>query len=176
MIDHCGGIQWPWPEAKEGQEIPAVPPVERRLFEDNRFYTPDGKAKFLFSPPTAVAEPTDDEYPFVLLTGRGTSAQWHTGSRTNKSDVLRRLAPEGCYVEINPDDANRLRISAGDLISVRSRRGIVTATAFVTATVQKGNLFIPMHYPEMNQLTFPSFDPHSRQPSYKHCAVAVSRT
>jgi anaerobic selenocysteine-containing dehydrogenase len=173
MLDACGGIQWPWPEAKPGEDRPAIPPQERRLFEDARFFTPDGKARFLYSPPTPVAEPTDAEYPFVLLTGRGTSAQWHTGSRTNKSDVLRRLAPEGCYVEINPADAEQLKIIAGDEITVRSRRGFITATAFVTTTVQPGQIFIPMHYPEMNTLTYPSFDPHSRQPSYKYCAVKV---
>ena len=47
----------------------------------------------------------------MLLTGRGTSAQWHTGSRTDKSDVLRTLAPANCYVEINPADAARLGIA-----------------------------------------------------------------
>ena len=120
-----------------------------------------------------MAEPTDAEYPLVLLTGRGTSAQWHTGSRTNKSDVLRRLAPEGCYVEINPLDAARLGIAAGARVEVRSRRGFVEASAFLTPTVQPGQIFIPMHYPEVNRLTYPSFDPYSRQPSYKHCAVAL---
>jgi assimilatory nitrate reductase catalytic subunit len=32
-----------------------------------------------------------------------------------------------------------------------------------------------MHSVETNVLTFPAFDPHSRQPSYKHCAVAIER-
>jgi assimilatory nitrate reductase catalytic subunit len=115
----------------------------------------------------------DADFPLVLLSGRGTSAQWHTGSRTNKSDVLRRLAPAGCYVEINPLDAKRLHILQGEEVEVRSRRGAIHATAFVTPTVQPGQVFIPMHYAEMNRLTYPSFDPYSRQPSYKHCAVAV---
>ena len=52
---------------------------------------------------------------------------------------------------------------------------MITAAAFVTPTVQPGQLFIPMHYRETNELTYPSFDPHSRQPSYKHCAVAVRK-
>jgi anaerobic selenocysteine-containing dehydrogenase len=175
MIDACGGIQWPWPEAKPSMEEPVIPAAERRLFEDGRFFTPDGKARFLFDAPRKVAEPVDEDYPFILLTGRGSSAQWHTGSRTNKSDVLRRLAPQSCYVEINPADAERLGILANEEVVVRSRRGLITASAFITATVQPGQLFIPMHYPQMNTLTYPSFDPHSRQPSYKYCAVAVGK-
>ena len=169
-LDECGGIQWPLPL---GSEEP--PAQERRLFEDGKFFTPDERAKFLYEQPRPVAEPTDAAFPFVLLTGRGTSAQWHTGSRTNKSDVLRRLAPESCYVEINPADAEGLGIAAGEEVAISSRRGKITATAFVTATVRPGQLFVPMHYPAMNVLTFPSFDPYSRQPSYKHCAVAVAR-
>jgi assimilatory nitrate reductase catalytic subunit len=171
-LDACGGIQWPWPAASE-EPGTGDPATERRLFEDGNFFTPDGKARFLFDQPRPVAEPTDAEFPLVLLSGRGTSAQWHTGSRTNKSDVLRRLAPAGCYVEINPLDAKRLHILQGEEVEVRSRRGAIHATAFVTPTVQAGQVFIPMHYAEMNRLTYPSFDPYSRQPSYKHCAVAV---
>ena len=152
------------------------PPQERRLFEDGKFFTPDGKAKMLFDLPRPVAEPTDAEFPFILLTGRGSSAQWHTGSRTDKSDVLRKLAPANCYVEINPVDAARLGIGAGDEVSISSRRAVITATAFVTSTVRAGQLFVPMHYREVNRLTHSSFDPHSRQPSYKYCAVTIRRT
>jgi assimilatory nitrate reductase catalytic subunit len=57
---------------------------------------------------------------------------------------------------------------------VSSRRGSLQGTAFITATVQPGQIFIPMHYPEVNRLTNSSFDPHSRQPSYKHCAVNLA--
>jgi len=146
---------------------------ERRLFADGKFFTPDGRARFLFDPPRPVAEPTDADYPLVLLTGRGTSAQWHTGSRTDKSDVLRSLAPQNCYVEINPADAERFGIAPQAKVRVKSRRADLVATAFVTGTVAPGQIFIPMHYPELNKLTRADFDPHSRQPSYKHCAVRV---
>jgi len=171
MIDECGGIQWPFPTSlEEGNDKPEH---QRRLFEDGRFFTPDGRARFIFDEPRPVAEQTDDQFPFVMLTGRGTSAQWHTGSRSNKSEVLRSLAPAGCYVEINPADAMNFRISAGGQVRITSRRGNLTATAFVTSTVQSGQIFVPMHYPEVNRLTHPSFDPHSRQPNYKHCAVSL---
>jgi assimilatory nitrate reductase catalytic subunit len=171
MIDECGGIQWPWPENCSCDK----PPVERRLFEDGCFFTQDQRAKFFFDAPRPLAEPTDAEFPFVLLTGRGTSAQWHTGSRTNKSDVLRALSPADCYVEVNPKDAARLGLAPHAPVRIRSRRGGLLAVAFVTPTVQPGQVFIPMHYPEVNRLTQPDFDPHSRQPNYKHCAVALEK-
>jgi len=123
-----------------------------------------------------MPEKPDDDYPFLLLTGRGTSLQWHTNTRTEKSDVLRKLYPKQCYVEINPKDASRLRIRVNDVVSIVSRRAEITATAFITPTVQPGQIFIPMHYPEVNELTFPAFDQHSRQPSYKASAVRISRS
>jgi assimilatory nitrate reductase catalytic subunit len=169
MLDANNGIQWPLPESKMDEPIPP----QRRLFEDGKFFTPDTRAKLLFDLPRPVAEPTDEQYPLIMLTGRGTSSQWHTGSRTSKSDVLRALAPKNCYVEINPADAERLGISAGAEVHIASRRAKIKAHAFVTPTVKPGQVFVPMHYPEMNRLTFPSFDPHSRQPSYKFCAVAI---
>jgi assimilatory nitrate reductase catalytic subunit len=147
--------------------------VERRLFADGKFFTPDGRAIFLFDEPRAMAEPLDEAYPFLLLTGRGTSSQWHTNTRTGKSDVLRKLYPANCYVEIHPTDAQRLRIPPNTSVRITSRRAAINATAFVTPTVQPGQIFVPMHYAEVNQLTFPSFDPHSRQPSYKACAVNI---
>jgi anaerobic selenocysteine-containing dehydrogenase len=171
MLDDCGGIQWPWPDSNFAH----CPPVERRLFENGEFYTPDRRARFLFAEPRPVAEPVDSEFPFVLLTGRGSSAQWHTGSRTDKSDVLRALAPNRCYVELNPSDAEHLGISANSNVRITSRRGTIAAMAFVTPTIQPGQIFIPMHYSEVNQLTYPSFDPYSRQPSYKHCAVRITQ-
>jgi assimilatory nitrate reductase catalytic subunit len=56
---------------------------------------------------------------------------------------------------------------------ISSRRGSLTAKAFLTPTVQPGQVFLPMHYRSVNQLTFPAFDPYSRQPSYKACAVRI---
>jgi len=191
-LDEAGGIQWPLSElrnAEFGLQIdPDAQPVdsdqsavrnphsafqERRLFADGRFFTADGRAKLLFDPPRPAPEMPDAAYPFWLNTGRGSSAQWHTGSRTNKSDVLRKLAPRSVYVEVNPEDAARLGIEPDAMVVVRSRRGDLRATALLTPTVQPGHVFVPMHFDQVNALTFPAFDPHSRQPSYKACAVAV---
>jgi assimilatory nitrate reductase catalytic subunit len=184
-IEAEGGIQWPFPEmriadcgVRTGQA--AIRNAQsairhRRLFEDGRFFTADGRARFFFDRPRPMPEQTDAEYPFLLLTGRGSSAQWHTGTRTNKSAVLRKLAPAELYVEINPRDASRLGVAAGERVTVRSRRGSCVALAFVTPTVQRGQVFLPMHFSTVNRLTFPAFDPHSRQPSYKAAAVRLER-
>ncbi len=180
MIDECGGVQWPWAGRKEegskeqgAESRDRRPEQERRLFEDGRFFHPDGRARFVFERPRSMAEPVDSEYPFILLTGRGTSAQWHTNTRTGKSDVLRKLYPANAYVEINPADAERLGIGPNAPVAVSSRRGRVECVAFVTSTVQAGQLFIPMHYGITNRLTNSEFDPYSRQPSFKYCAVKI---
>jgi assimilatory nitrate reductase catalytic subunit len=167
MLDDCGGVQWPWTDAN------SIPPQERRLFEEGRFFHADGRARFLFELPGPMPEPPDAEFPLLLLTGRGSSAQWHTQTRTSKSDVLRKLSPETPYVEMNEQDAERFCISPGEKVLVISRRGRLEARAFVTLTVQPGQVFMPMHYATTNQLTFPSVDPYSRQPAYKACAVRI---
>lgn len=169
MIDAAGGIQWP---CASPADLPL--PRERRLFEDGRFFHPDGKARLIFEAPRPLPEPRDLEYPLLLLTGRGTSAQWHTGTRTEKSAVLRKLRPDGVYVEINPEDARRFGVTPASNVRIRSRRGELTARAFITPTIQPGSVFIPMHYVATNRLTLAVFDPYSRQPAYKACAVQVS--
>lgn len=167
-----GGIQWPYTEA-DAAHTAGKPSTERRLFADGLFFTPDAKARFLYDAPRPLPEPTGGDFPFWLNTGRGSSAQWHTGSRSNKSAVLRKLAPAAQIVEIHPDDARILGISDGATVRVCSRRGEASAQAAVTNIVTRGQLFMPMHFPEMNRLTFPSYDPHSRQPAYKACAVTI---
>jgi ferredoxin-nitrate reductase len=185
-IDAAGGIQWPFTDKDAIDPARSSPSAfglqasdfsqrERRLFADGQFFTPDRRAKFLFDQPRPMPELPDADYPMILLTGRGSSAQWHTGSRTDKSDVLRKLAPRELYVEINPIDADRLRIDNNELVRVRSRRGEADALALITSTVQPGQIYLPMHFDNVNRLTFPAFDPHSRQPSYKACAVRVEK-
>ena len=196
-LDEAGGIQWPWTESmndevgsmNQKEEATAKtsdspihpssftrhPSSQRRLFADGRYHHPDGRAKFLFEAPRPMPEPPSKDFPLILLTGRGTAAQWHTQTRTAKSAVLRKLSPESIYVEINPDDATRYGIRPQDWVSVESQRGQIRARAFVTNTVQAGQVFIAMHYDTANQLTDAVFDPYSRQPSYKACAVRVSR-
>ena len=173
MIDQRGGIQWPFPTSKDPQQAEVL--QSRRLFENGIYYTPNGKAKILFSPPAEMPEAPDADFPFLMLTGRGTSSQWHTQTRTGKSDILKKLYPENVYLEIHPADARTLDLKEGDAVTIRSRRGELTASAYLAPTVQRGQIFVPMHYREVNQLTHAAFDPHSRQPNYKACAVTLSR-
>jgi assimilatory nitrate reductase catalytic subunit len=167
-IEAARGVQWPLPS---GTRI--SPRAERRLFEDGRFFHTDGKARFLFGEPKRLPEVTCVQYPFMLLTGRGSTSQWHTLTRTGKSAVLDQLGVPSPYVEINPVDAAALGITPGQRVVVESRRGRMVARAFVTHGVQPKQVFVPMHYARTNQLTFPAFDPDSRQPAYKACAVTV---
>jgi len=171
-LDAEGGIQWPLHSADS--QSPSQK-NERRLFEDKKFPTPSGRAKFLFDPPAPLPEAPCSKFPFTLLTGRGTSAQWHTQSRTNKSAVLRKLYPETLLLDLHPADAEILGISDRDSLKVTSRRGEITALARLTTSVNSREVFLPMHEATVNLLTFPAFDPHSRQPSYKACAISVSK-
>jgi assimilatory nitrate reductase catalytic subunit len=172
MLDRHGGVQWPF---AEGTLLETREEHERRLFEDGRYFTPDGRAKFLYTQPKPLPEGCTPAYPLILLTGRGSSSQWHTQTRTRHSSVLARLSPSELYVEISPEDAQRYGVSPDELVSVASQRASVQARTFVTHTVKAGHVFMPMHYPTMNQLTFAAFDPYSRQPAYKACAVRIER-
>ncbi len=190
-IDACGGIQWPCTTADaallESDHARRLrPPAsgdesrsrenhgERRLFADGRFFTTDARACFHFDPPRPPPESPTPDFPLWLNTGRGSSAQWHTGSRTNKSAVLRKLAPEELYVEVNPADASRLGLTPGNRVNIESRRGQVRAWVAVTPTTPAGQVFLPMHFDGVNRLTCPVFDPHSRQPSYKAACVRLT--
>ncbi len=170
MIENSGGLQWPFPEGTEFSNN------ERRLFEDGKFYHADGKARFIFAEVRSNPEPIDDHYPFILLTGRGTSSQWHTQTRTGKSAILKTMYPKDVYVEINPKDAKKVNIQENLWVYVSTKRGMVRAQAMIVSTLKAGQIFMPMHYEETNKLTFPAFDPYSRQPSYKICAAKVSLT
>ena len=145
------------------------------MFEDRRFYHADGKARFVFDAPRPLPEQPGGKYPLLLLTGRGSAAQWHTQTRTGKSAVLAKLSAAELYVEINPADAARLAIKPGELVTVTSQRGALVAKAVLTHTVRPGQVFVPMHYAASNLLTASAFDPHSHQPAYKACAVRIDR-
>lgn len=189
-LDAAGGVQWPYPADRAMMtdsvtRRPGIPDAarplvrgdegHRRLFGDGRFFTPDGRARLLFDPPRPPEELPDAEYDLVLLTGRGSSSEWHTGTRTSKSGILKALAPRRLVVQVHPDDALARGLSSGQEALVRSRRGELRAQVLATPNVRRGSIFLPMHDRRVNRLTFPSFDPHSREPSYKHAAVRLEK-
>jgi assimilatory nitrate reductase catalytic subunit len=169
MIEAQGGIQWPFPEGSNALE------QERRLFEDGKFYHPDQKARFMFTDVMPAPEKADGDYPFILLTGRGSVAQWHTQTRTGKVDMLKKMYPPDPYVEIHREDASPLGIQHDDWLIVTSRRGRAKVKARIDENVNKGVVFMAMHYFETNLLTYPAFDPESREPSYKYAAVNIRK-
>jgi assimilatory nitrate reductase catalytic subunit len=159
-IDAEGGVQWPNGAA--------------RLYTDGRFPTPSGKASLHLATAKPVSDSPRSRYPLVLNTGR-TVEHWHTRTKTGRVPILEQLAPEG-WVEIHPDDAERIGVRSGDFVRVVSQRGAVDRIrARVTSIVREGEVFIPFHYDEAcaNRLTNDEFDPISREPNYKQCAVRI---
>jgi len=169
-IDAAGGVQWPCPT---GTEAPGGAP---RLYTAGRFPTPSGKARLWCVSPEPVADAPDQHFPLLLNTGR-TVEHWHTRTKTGRVDILEKLAPEA-WVEVNPGDAERLGVRSGDHVRLVSRRGTIEKiTVRVTSVVRTGEVFVPFHYDEAsaNRLTIDAFDPISREPNYKQCAVRLER-
>jgi assimilatory nitrate reductase catalytic subunit len=83
------------------------------------------------------------------------------------------MIPEELMLDLNPLDAASLRVRDGMKVRVISKRAELTAKARLTNCVSPGEVFLPLHDSRVNQLTHASFDPHSRQPSYKYSAVRV---
>ncbi|MHC4463960.1 MAG: formate dehydrogenase subunit alpha, partial [Planctomycetota bacterium] len=135
-----------------------------------------GKGKFHAVEFVAADELPDEDYPFVLTTGRQLY-QFHTGTMTRKSAAINQVSPTG-YVEIHPEDAARLGISNGQKVEVATRRGRVITPAKVTDNIEKGWLFMPFHFRESpaNMLTNDALDPTAKIPEFKVCAAAISTT
>jgi len=197
-LDAEGGVQWPSPATgsgpggagagAQGGGVAGEGAGERgggsgtttvsssRLYGDGRFPTPSGRARLWPVSAEPVSEPPSRRYPFVLNTGR-TVEHWHTRTKTGRVQLLESLAPEA-WLELNPADAERLRVGSGDLVSVSSERGrLPPIQVRVTAVVRQGEVFVPFHFDEcsINLLTMDEFDPISREPNYKQCAVRVDR-
>ncbi len=161
-----GPLQWPCPT----KEHPGTPYLHKE-----KFTRPNGKGKFFGIEFKEAAELPDNEYPFILVTGR-LAFHYHTGTMTRKTALLERESPTG-YVEINPGDAGKLNIREGETVSVQSRRGEIQIKAFITDRVSTGTVFIPFHFAECaaNILTNSAFDPGAKIPEYKVCAVKVEK-
>jgi formate dehydrogenase alpha subunit len=158
------GLQWPCPgENHSGTS----------LLHSGGFSR--GKGRFIavqYNPPPELP---DEDYPFVLITGRSLF-QFHTGTMTRRSPTLQGQLDEA-YVEVNPGDAKTLGITDGIKVVVESRRGIIHAAARITETVLPGTVFIPFHFAEAaaNILTLRELDSKSKIPGLKVCAVRVTK-
>jgi assimilatory nitrate reductase catalytic subunit len=146
------------------------------LFEDRKFYTPDGKAHFNVVEYRPPAEVTDDEYPVVLTTGRVVS-QYLSGTQTRRIGGLVDQYPEP-RVEMHPTLAARLGVRTGERVTVETRRSAVTLKASVVETIREDTVFIPYHWADeksANKLTIRALDPVSKIPEFKVCACRVTK-
>jgi formate dehydrogenase alpha subunit len=132
-----------------------------------------GKGRFIPADYRPPAEETDENYPYILTTGR-ILAHWHTGTMTRRSPTLTDQINEA-YVEINNEDASNLGIENNELVKVSSRRGTITLKAVITEGIKEGVVFIPFHFAEAaaNKLTNDAFDPIAKIPELKVAAVKI---
>ena len=157
-----GALQWPCPD----KEHPGTAYLHKGKFTR-------GLGKFHAVEFIPAKELPDEEYPFVLSTGR-ILEHFHTGTMSRRSAVLDKLVPEG-FIEISPADAERLKIGEGQKVWVASRRGKIEIAAHISERMAEGTLFLAFHYREApaNRLTIAALDPIAKIPEFKVCAVKV---
>ena len=158
------GRQWPYPEGREAE----FAEEQRRLYSDGRFFTPSGRAKFVFEEPLENPIPVTAEFPLVFNTGRGSVGQWHTQSRTKEVKFVEDVSLKKAYLYMNTKLAAEKGVRDMDEVRVCSSNGQnAVFSVKVTDNVQYGELFVPIHYIECNKLTPSSYDKYSREPNYK---------
>jgi formate dehydrogenase alpha subunit len=155
------GLQYPVPD----EQHPGTPFLFAESF-------PSGRGRFFPLEYVPVAEPVDDEYPFILTTGR-LLEHWHGGSMTRHSQ-LDELFPQP-LIDMHEIDAARCGLKTGDVVRVSSRRGSIVLRVNVSPKTNPGIVFIPMHFAEAaaNLLTIDTLDPQALIPEFKACAVNV---
>jgi ferredoxin-nitrate reductase len=167
-------VQWPYKKkSKTGST--------ERLFADRNFYTANQKAIIHAVPDALNSERPDNDYPFILTTGR-IRDQWHTMSKTGKVNKLNKHLSES-FVEINPHDAAAMGLKDDDITLITSRRGEVRVKAKITTAIKQGVVFMPMHWGKIlgndlhrvNNITNDAIDPISKEPDFKFCAVNIQR-
>ena len=164
------GIQWPFREGEKLEED------ERRLFEDKHFYTASGKAKFIYEDIEEVKYKQNEEYPYLLNTGRATVGQWHTLTRTREIQDVYAISVKEGYVNMNPDLAEELGINENEKIKIVSPNGVINYFIVkFSRTVKKDHLFAPMHYVEANSVLPSIFDKYSKEPSFKYVPVNIEK-
>lgn len=184
-----GPMQWPCPDgARSRNPIRYVNDgVSQHLYVDAdghqprlAFATPSRRAVFWPRPHLPPAEMPDDDFPFLLNTGR-LQHQWHTMTKTGKIGKLTKLTGQP-FVEVHPADAERLGLRADDQLEIASRRGRAVLPVQLSDRVRPGDCFVPFHwndehgeYLTINAVTNDAVDPASLQPEFKACAVSLRR-
>jgi len=165
-LENSAGIQWPFREGEKLKEN------ERRLYEDGAYFTPNGRARFMFETPQDNPLPLTEDYPFILNTGRATVGQWHTQTRTKEVQFIEDVSIKDAYLYMNTTLAAEKSIKENDKIKVYSANS-QNAEFYVKVTdhVRYQELYAPIHYIECNKLTPSLYDPYSKEPSYKATPV-----
>ena len=160
------GLQYPVPDQRH--------PGTAFLF-DKEFPTADGRATFVPVEYTDPVELPDDDYPFVMNTGRQLY-HWHTGTMSRRASGLDAREPTA-IVEIHPEDARKLGVREGELVRLTSRRNSMVSAARVSERVAPGQVFVPFHFREAaaNLLTNPVLDPYAKMAELKICAVRIEK-
>ena len=169
------GISWERLQRESSVTYPCLSdadPGVPTLFHD-RFDTADGRVHLVPADIIPANERPDADFPFVLITGRQLE-HWHTGSMTRRAAVLDALEPMAT-ASMCGADLQALALEAGDLITVRSRRGRITLHVRRDDGTPTGAVFIPFAYVEAaaNLLTNAALDPVGKIPEFKYCAVAI---
>jgi len=160
-IEHIG-LQWPCPTL----DHPGTPILHTTGFTR-------GKGLFKAIEHTPPAEMPDEEYPYLLSTGR---ILYHYNVTTRYSTALDAHRPEEMAM-LHPADAKALSVRTGDTVRVTSRRGSVQTKVNVTDKVMSGMIWMSFHYRETptNELTVNAFDPVSKTGEYKVAAVQIEK-
>ena len=137
------------------------------------FPTADGKGRVVTANLIPPDEKPDAEFPLVLTTGRQLE-HWHTGAMTRRAEVLDQLEPQAIAC-LSTAQLQKLQLSAGRMIRVCTRRGVIELLARADNAVPEGMIFVPFCYAEAaaNTLTNPALDPFGKIPEYKYCAARV---
>ena len=163
-LENSKGRQWPYPEGREAE----FADDQRRLYSDGVFFTPNGKANFLFEELLDNPYVQTEEFPLIYNTGRGTVGQWHTQSRTKEVKFVEDVSLKKAYLYMNTKMAEENDVHEMDQVRVYSVNG-QNAVFYVKVTdnVPYDQLYAPIHYIECNKLTPSSYDKYSREPNYK---------
>jgi formate dehydrogenase major subunit len=176
-MNSIAGITWERLEQESSVTYPCEKegdPGQTVVFID-KFPTPTGRARLVPADIIPAAERPDEEYPLVLITGRQLE-HWHTGAMTRRATVLDAIEPDP-VASVHPLDLDAIGAKPGDVISIASRRGIVSLHARADDGMPRGAVFIPFCYYEAaaNLLTNPALDPFGKIPEFKYCAVKMTR-
>jgi len=170
------GITWERLEQQDSVVYPCEKegdPGEPVIFTES-FPRKGGKGLFVPAAFTEAAELPDEEYPLIFITGRQLE-HWHTGSMTRHASILDAIEPDP-VVTIHPLDLQNLGVEPGELVTIESRRGKITAYARADVGLQRGSLFMAFCYNEAsaNLITNEALDPFGKIPEFKFCAVKAS--